>query len=257
MTTTQRKVSCVQQQGSVTDHRLDAPATLVDEHALLLAQVIIRAEKVLTATAEGRWPTRELQALAGYLRSEVLRQAGDEEKLLFPARDPAPGFARLARDHARLRAGTEVLEQAAAGTGIRSRAQVAAVTRDLLAQLERHLATEELALAAADAPDRVPATTEPGSRQHGWYPLTEGAVIDLDALPPGEMTDAAVDRLMRMHRAEQVELYSARDLEAVWRRVNQLSPGGYGFVYLQDGPARWRVQVTCRSTAPPATSEEG
>jgi uncharacterized protein (DUF2249 family) len=219
---------------------------------MLLAQVAVRARDVLTA-AEDRWPARELAALAGYLRAEVLRQAGDEEWLLFPA-PAAPAFARLERDHERLRAGTEVLEQAAAGAGRHSSAQVVAVTRGILMQLRDHLAAEEQALAAADVPDQVPATTEPGSRQHGWYPLTEGPVIDLDAIPAGEKTDAAVARLVRLHDGEQVELRSARDTEteAVWRRADQISPGGYGFAYLQDGPAQWRVQVTRRPAARPA-----
>jgi len=225
------------------------PRTLADEHALLLAQVTSRARRVLAATTEGRWPAQELQTLADYLRAELLRHAADEEWLLFPARHPAPAFTRLARDHARLRAATEVLEQAAAGAGPHSGARIAAITRDLLDQLQHHLVTEELALAAADAPATVPATTEPGSRQHEWYQLTEGPVIDLDALPPDEMTDAAVDRLTRLRSGEQVELRSARDPEWVWRRVDQLRPGTYGFAYLQDGPHRWRVQVTRRPAA--------
>lgn len=237
------------QQMTSSDRR-ERPRTLADEHALLLAQVASRAGQVLAAIAEGRWPAQELQALAGYLRAELLRHAADEEWLLFPARHPAPAFARLARDHARLRAATEILEQAA-DAGPHPSAPVAAVTRDLLDQLRRHLAAEELALAAADAPAKVPATTGPGSRQHEWYQLTEGPVIDLDELPPDEVTDAAVDRVMRLHPCEQVELRSARDPEAVWQRIDQLSPGRYGFAYLQDGPAQWRVQVTRR---PPASS---
>lgn len=227
------------------------PRTLVDEHALLLAQVAGRAEQVLAAIAEDRWPAEELRALVGYLRAELLHHAADEEWLLFPARHPAPVFGRLARDHDRLRAATEVLEQAAADAGLHSSVQVAVVTRDLLDQLRGHLAAEELALAAADAPASVPATTGPGSRQHEWYQLTEGPVINLDALPRDEVTDAAVDRLMRLRSGEQVELRSARDPEAVWQRIDQLSPGRYGFAYLQDGPVQWRVQVTRR---PPSSS---
>ncbi|MGH3399526.1 MAG: hemerythrin domain-containing protein [Streptosporangiaceae bacterium] len=248
MVAAQEVIGRVQQAGSAAGPRPGIPVTLADEHAVLLAQVAVRADDVVAAIADGRWPARELQGLAGYLRAEVLRQAGDEEWLLFPASHPAPGFARLERDHDRLRAGTEVLEQAAGGTGLHSRAQVAAVARDVLAQLELHLAREEQVLAAADAPDQVPATTEPGSRQHGWYPLTEGPVIDLEALPPGEKTDAAAARIMRLHAGEQVELRSASDPAPVWRRVDQLSPGGYGFAYLQDGPAQWRIQVTRRPT---------
>jgi uncharacterized protein (DUF2249 family) len=29
-------------------------------------------------------------------------------------------------------------------------------------------------------------------------------------------------------------------------QLDVLSPGGYGFAYLQDGPDRWRMQVTRR-----------
>lgn len=127
--------------------------TLADEHALLLGQVAVRVEDLLAGTAEDRWPGRELQALLGYLRTEVLAQAAGEEGLLFPAHDPPPGFARLSRDHVRLRAGTEVLARVAAGEGTRSPAQLAVTARDLLTQLECHLIAEEKLLAATCAPD--------------------------------------------------------------------------------------------------------
>jgi uncharacterized protein (DUF2249 family) len=221
--------------------------TLADEHALLLQQVAARAGHLLTAIAEDRWPARELQALVGYLRAEVLRQAADQE-WQFPARQAAEGFTALARDHARLREGTEVLAQAAAeGTGSRDR--LAAATRDLVAQLERHLAAEERLLAATGRPATAPGITAATGRRHEWYPLTNGPVIDLDALPAGQVTDATADRLLRLRAGEQVELRSGRDPWLVWRRMDGLLPGGYGFVYLQEGPPRWRVQVTRRAAA--------
>jgi uncharacterized protein (DUF2249 family) len=43
-----------------------------------------------------------------------------------------------------------------------------------------------------------------------------------------------------------VELHAATDPHLVWRQLDVLSPGGYGFAYLQDGPDRWRMQVTRR-----------
>jgi uncharacterized protein (DUF2249 family) len=221
--------------------------TLADEHALLLEQVAVRAVDLLTAIAEDRWPARERQALVGYLRAEVLRQAADQE-WLFPAHQAAEGFARLAQDHVRLREGTEVLAEAAS-EGIGSRAQLAAVTRDLLAQLERHLAAEEQLLTAVGPPATGPGVTAATGRRHEWYPLTEGPVIDLDVLPAGQVTDAAVNRLLRLRPGEQVELRSGRDPWPVWRRMDGLCPGGYGFVYLQEGPERWRVQVTRRAAA--------
>jgi uncharacterized protein (DUF2249 family) len=48
---------------------------------------------------------------------------------------------------------------------------------------------------------------------------------------------------------EQVELQSGSDPHPVWRRMDRMDPAGYGFLYLQDGPDRWRVQVTRRPAA--------
>lgn len=144
---------------------------LADEHTQLLIQVAARAETVLAVAAEGRWPAWELQALLGYLSAEVLRQAADEEQLLFPGRGAPAGLARLAGDHAQLRARIEALEYAARGA--------------------------------------------------------------------------------------QVELQSAGDLFPVWQRIDELSAGRYRFAYLEDGPKRWRLQVTRResvSTAPEPAS---
>jgi uncharacterized protein (DUF2249 family) len=213
---------------------------------------MIRAEDLLAVTAEDRWPARELQSLLGYLRAEVLGQAADEERLLFPA-GASPGISRLARDHARLRAAIETLERVAAGESTWSPAQLTAATRDLLGQLERHLHAGQALLAAASAPGKVPATTMLGGHPHKWYPLTEGPVIDLDALPAGQTVDAAVDRLLRLRRGEQVELQAGTDPYQVWRQLDLLSPGGYRFVYLQDGPDRWRMHVTRRLAGLPVT----
>lgn len=225
------------------------PLTLAEEHALLLEQVAIRAEDVLTAAAGNRWPARELPRLLGYVRAEVLRQAADEEMLLFTPRGTSPGQARLSRDHARLRDATEMLERAAAGEATWSPARVATVTRDLVCQLERHLAAEERLLTAGGAQGREQAVSRLGGHRHEWYPLTEGPVIDLDALPPGQVIDAVTERLLRLGRGEQLELCSDRDPWLVWRQMDDVSPGGYGFAYLGDGPGLWRVQVTRRPDA--------
>ena len=224
------------------------PLTLAEEHMLLLWQVTARAEELLTATAHGRWPAAELTALAGYAQAEVLRQASDEETLLFPA-VPAQTVAGLARDHVRLRSAAELLARAAAGEQPMSPAQVAAAVRDFVAQLERHLRIEEGLLAPGRALQDVPGTVRLGSHPHEWYPLTEGPVVNLDALPPAQAVAAAVDRLLRMRRGEQVELQSGTGLDPVWREISELSPGGYRFTVLQDGPARWRMQVTRRQAA--------
>lgn len=221
------------------------PLTLADEHALLLSQVTIRAKDLFAVTAEDRWPARELQVLLGYLRAEVLGQDADEERLLFPT-GTSPGISGLAREHARLRAAIETLERVAHGESTWSPAELAAATQDLLHQLERHFRAGEAQLAAAGAPGKVPATTVLGGHPHEWYPLTEGPVIDLDALPAGQAVGAAIHRLLRLGRGEHVELQAGADPYLVWEQLDELIPGGYGFVYLQDGPDRWRMQVTRR-----------
>jgi hypothetical protein len=199
--------------------------TLAEEHVLVLWQVTTSADKLLAAAEHGRWPGAELTALAGYARAEVLRQASDEEALLFPA-VPAQVAAGLARDHVRLRAAAELLTRAAAGEQPMAPAQLATAVRDFVTQLERHLRNEEDLLASGRAPQDVPATATLGGHPHEWHLLTQGPVVDLDALPAQEPVPAAADRLLRMRRGEQVELRSAAGLSPVWRESSELSPGG-------------------------------
>ena len=219
------------------------PLTLADEHMLLLCQVTARAEELLTVAAGGRWPAAELASLAGYVRAEVLRHVSDEEVLLFSVSD-APTAARLARDHARLRAGAELLDRAAAGEQILSPGQLAVAIRDFIDQLEYHMSAEEKLLGSGHASRTVPAIATLGGHPHTWYPLTEGPVIYLDALPAGQAVAAAVDRLLHMRHGEQIELQSGADITPVWRELDHMSPGGYQFAVLEDGPEWWRMTVT-------------
>jgi len=135
------------------------PLTMSQEHGPLRWQVAVRVEDLLAVIAQDRWPARELQALLAYLRAEVLRQAADEERLLFRTDDAPPAFARLAGDHTRLRLVTEVLAQVAGDEGTHSFAQLARTTRDLVADLERYLSAEEAVLARAGGQDEAPGTT--------------------------------------------------------------------------------------------------
>lgn len=132
--------------------------TLTDEHALLLDHVAARVEDVMAAAAEDRWPGQELQALLRYLHAAVLRHLAEEERLLFPGQPSPPGFARLRRDHRRLRHCADALARAAGGESGRSLARVATTSRDLLTMLERHLATEDALLMTSHTPGPVPAT---------------------------------------------------------------------------------------------------
>ncbi len=136
---------------------------LADQHVLLLWQVKVRAGALQAAAARGEWPAAELASLAGYAQAELLRQAAGEEALLFPASGP-PATTRLARDHARLRAATELLTRAAAGEQVLSPGQLAVTARDFVDQLQNHMRTEEqlLLAAAAGAGERAGGMTATG-----------------------------------------------------------------------------------------------
>lgn len=167
--------------GSPASRALD----LTEEHGHLLRQVAVRAGELMAAVRGDRWPTGELKALLGYLRAEIIRQTVDQETLLFPARGDAPRLGRLARDHARLRAGVEVLELMAQDGG-GSLATLATTVRDLLSQLESHLAAEEAVLGTGcGSRSDMPATTALGAHPHEWYPLTRTRVGPLRLRLPG------------------------------------------------------------------------
>jgi uncharacterized protein (DUF2249 family)/hemerythrin-like domain-containing protein len=220
-------------------------STLAEEHAQLLREVSARAAVVLREAAEDRWPILSLRELVDYLHLEVLQQVVDEEWLLFRAAYHAPDeLARLRREHLELRLAIDVLAQAAAGGGDLSPQQLAAASQDLLVRLGEHLAAEERVLAVAGAAPR--ATTSLGRRPHEWYALTRGPVIDLDGLPSGPGFDAVLERLERMKPGETLQLRASVDLGPLWQRLSRADPGGYGIALLQNGPTRWRVEITRR-----------
>jgi uncharacterized protein (DUF2249 family) len=212
--------------------------------------VTTRAELVLRETDEDRWPVRELAALVDYLHLEVLRQIVDEEWLLFrSARQTADEMARLRADHLELRLTIEELAQASAGGQTVRPAQLSATVRDLLAELDAHLAAEEKVLTVAET--AAPSVTSLGAQPHEWYALTQGPVIDLDRLPGPHGADAALDRLLRLRPGEHVELRATSDPGPLWRRVRRSDSGGWGITTIEKGPPRWRVGITRRPPEPP------
>jgi uncharacterized protein (DUF2249 family)/hemerythrin-like domain-containing protein len=236
-------------QGNIQNRQTQGASTtsLQDEHALLMRDVRLRAQAVISNAEEGRWPERELRELLSYLHLEILRQVVEEEWLLFRLiRHASDELARMRREHLELRLAIEELDQAAATagdpTGLSS-SQLSAITRDLLAQLEAHFAAEdELAISGRAAP----ATASLGAQPHEWYDLTEGPVIDLDRLPGQHGADAALARLRRLDTSEQVEIRSSGDPSPLCHRLTAVDPGGYGINYLERGPDRWRVEIVRR-----------
>lgn len=238
----------------MTNDDVRRPGTpLADEHAELLSQVTVRSDAVLSAIPAS-WPTDELAALLDYLHYELIDQVSTEEWQLLPLADRAadrPQIDRIARDHTRLRAGVEALAQAAAApTGSRDVRQVATLIRDLVSQLGLHLRAEEAALAVADETGEitVAAGAAASARSHAWYPLTEGSLVEMDLLPAEEAEQAVVDRLGRLQPGEALELRTSTSFERLWRRIGQAGHRDYGWAVLEDGPPRWRIQVTRRTS---------
>jgi uncharacterized protein (DUF2249 family) len=218
--------------------------TLRAEHDLLLGEVTVRAEGVLSEADAGRWPQQQLQGLLDYLHLEVLRHIIDEEWLLFQMSHYAPeDLAPLRQDHLDLRGTIEELADMARRGVDGSATELSRTTRNLLVRLDNHIRAEQDLLTAQD---EVPSTASLGRRPHAWYDLTEGPVIDLAELPGPLGVDAVMSRLLRLRRGERVELRANTDPAPVWHRLAMADPGGYGFSYLARGPGQWRVQITRR-----------
>ena len=143
-----------QRRSLAPDHEPDV-RTLAGEHALLLRDVRRRTAPVLALLETRTWPAAELRTLIGFLRSVVLRQVSDEERLLFPGDSTAAPFAELSTDHVRLDSLTDQLGQVIANPC--ALPELTALIEELLTTLERHLADEEAVFAALPGmPDQVP-----------------------------------------------------------------------------------------------------
>ena len=246
MNATPHTESRTEQRAAAARAPANSPSSLPEEHALLMRETTLRAQRLLGTADEGQWPHLELQELLNYLRLEVLRQIVDTEWLLFRTAHHAPDdLAQLRRDHLALRETIEVLAQAAATAGTAdgmSPPQLAATTRDLLGHLERHLAAEEDLLATAGA--AAPGTASLGSKPHEWYELIEGPTIDLDLLSGEQAEEAVRGRLLRLRPGEQVEVRCSTDPSPLWQSLLRADPGGYGVCYLEQSPLQWRVEIT-------------
>ena len=221
---------------------------LADEHAVLLQEVHHRERAVRAALGAGGWPDREIEALVAYLRYEVLDQAANEERLLFPLTSEGLAGNRmhgLVEDHVQLRDLTD--HRVAAGTADDAHRDPGALV-DLLDDVEelldRHMSAEQ-ALLAPTTTDGVESYRQP-FRCHLWFPLTEGSELDLDVLPPEFAHRAALERFSRLRPGERLRVRSDRQLESLWNVLAYRQPGDFGWAYLQEGPDQWRAEVTRR-----------
>ncbi|CCG05675.1 hemerythrin domain-containing protein [Blastococcus saxobsidens] len=221
---------------------------LVDEHAVVLQQVKARMDPILGALGDGHWPRTELQDLLDYLRYELLDQTVHEERLLFPL--AAGGFRnaeieQLVDDHVALRdAADRLVEEVAAGPEERDSDELATFLRHLHNLLDAHLVREERMLAAVTL-EGVEGRRRP-TWSRDWYPLTQGPVLDLDVLPEQHAARVAMQRLARLSEGEVVEVSSSRALTVLRASVANRWAADYGWTCLEEGPNRWRAEITRR-----------
>lgn len=226
--------------------------TLVDEHSMLGHEVQVRRTQVMRALGDGRWPITEIAQLVDYLRYELLDQAVNEERLLYPltsekGRDPR--FVQLLDDHVALRDRTNAL---AALTTLPADARDPGLIVRLLDELEqmldRHLEEEEAVLSPV-SPWGVSSARRP-FRSHRWFRLTEGPVIDTDELPRDAAVTLVLERLTRLRAGDQVEVRSStrlHDLEGAFQRRGMSAD--YGWAIEEERPGRCRVSITRRPAA--------
>jgi uncharacterized protein (DUF2249 family)/hemerythrin-like domain-containing protein len=220
---------------------------LADEHAVLLQEVRHRERAVRAALGAGGWPDREIEALVAYLRYEVLDQAANEERLLFPLTSEGLAGNRihgLVDDHVQLRDLTDRLVAAGTADAHRDPGALVDLLDDVEELLDRHMRAEQ-ALLAPTTTDGVEAYRRP-FRCHLWFPLTEGSELDLDVLPPEFAHRAALERFSRLRPGERLRVRSGRELQSLWNVLAWGRPGEFGWAYLEEGPDQWHVEVTRR-----------
>lgn len=220
---------------------------LAGEHALLLRDLRRRADPVLALLAAHVWPHAELLTLVRFVRTDVLRQASDEEVLLYPNGTAAP-FIELSADHVRLYRLADRLE--AADPAVCSLAELRRLVKQLLDAIERHMLAEQAALAAlADTRAHVPAAADLRAGAQVWLSRDNAPVqIQLDALPPQRAVQLCIERLLRLRAGQSADVHSSRatDLQQVCRWLRDFDSIGYGFAWQHSGSHCSALRVTRR-----------
>lgn len=225
-------------------------STLAQEHAHILRDVQRRVAPALALLDTRSWPHDELRTLTGFLRTAVLRQASDEEALLYPTGADAP-FAELTAEHVELYTLTEQLDQAESASC--SAAELRELLHQVLRVLEHHLIQEQALLAALpDVRDSVPATADliTGARTWG-VPDDEPVVILLDALPEQRAVQICLERLLRLRPGQSAEIHSTRagDVRRVGQWIRDFDSTRYGMARLPSDLPQPVLHITCRRAA--------
>lgn len=223
--------------------------TLAGEHALLLRDVQRRAAAVVALIEAHTWPGDELGTLTAFLRAEVLRQASDEETLLYPGDSTTGPFAELSTDHALLYTLTTRLER----TRIHPcpLPELRATIDELLARLRRHLVEEQAVLAAlAEADVPVPAAADVLSGEQSWQGGESSRVrILLDMLPAEHAEQLCIERLLRLRPGQEAEVRTreAEQARRVSRWLHGFDSARFGLSHAVSGDGHALLYVSRRA----------
>lgn len=230
--------------------------TLTAEHRRLRRDLFRRADPVRALIAAHVWPDAELASLIRFVRTEVLRQASDEEVLLYPNGAAGP-FSELSAEHGHLLGLTDRLERADPASY--SLSELGRLVDDLLVVFEHHLHAEEAALSAlgglagpADIPPEVPAAADVRSGARAWLaPDDTPVLIRLDALPQDRAIQLCIERLLRLRAGQSADVRSSHDAELaqVCRWMRSFDSAGYQLAPLPSECGRPGLRITRRRTA--------
>ena len=214
-------------------------ATLSGEHARLVRDLRRRVDPLFALMERHVWPDAELRTLSGFLRAVVLRQASDEEALLFPSGTAVP-VIELTAAHARLHLLTAQLEQADATTC--SLARLKSLVEELLTVFETHLRDEEAVLSAL--PDTGGAVPGVAALDEPWRAATSGpVVISLAAFPDELAVRSCIERILRLQPGQTADIYAVSecDLHQIEQWIARFDSAQYGLAFSPTGQLVLRV----------------
>lgn len=220
-------------------------STLLGEHAILLRDLHRRVQPMVSLMHRHVWPDAELRTLARFLRTVVLRQASDEEVLLFPSGADAP-LMELTATHARLHLLTDRLDQADASSC--PLAQLESLVDELVTVFEAHLRDEQAILAAlADVDTTVPGVA---GLDQPWLAVTaEPVVIDLGTLPTELAVQWCIERVLRLRPGQSAQIRADHDgeLSEIENWVRRFDSARYGMDFSRTATGQATLRLRRRT----------
>lgn len=229
---------------SATRGRERSARTLAGEHFGLLRDVRRRADAVTALLDVRVWPHAELGTLIEFLRSTVLRQASDEEVLIYPNDCYGGPFAELSADHARLYALTAHLERAHAERC--PLGELRNLVAELIDTLHRHLTAEHDVFEALASLDAAPTAEDAAGGVEGD---DEPVTIRLDDLPDELAVQMCIERLLRLAPGRRAEVHagSRLHLRAIGDWLRDFDAARYGLARRATADGESMLEVTCRT----------